>query len=125
MILLSTSAFEFNLRRYILAEIGQCSNLRTLNLGEAVQVDPMKPNLKPPGTERLKLKCDDPLSIFGSNFSLRRYTLGCAVSTRCRSRLGFAVPCARSTSRSAGRGLHVSTFQLNPSAVSGIYAAAM
>ena len=38
-----------------------------------VQVDPMKPKLKPPGTERLKLKCDDPLSIFAFNFNLRRY----------------------------------------------------
>jgi hypothetical protein len=37
--------------------------------GEAVQVDPMKLNLKPPGTERLKLKCDDPLSIFAFNFT--------------------------------------------------------
>ena len=26
--------------------------------GRAVQVDPMKPKLKPPKTKRLKLKCD-------------------------------------------------------------------
>ena len=26
--------------------------------GKAVQVEPMKPKLKPPGTKRLKLKCD-------------------------------------------------------------------
>jgi len=39
-----------------------------------VQVDPIKLNLKPPGTERWKLKCDDPLSNFDFSFKLRRYT---------------------------------------------------
>jgi len=43
--------------------------------GEAVQVDPMKFILKPPGPERLKLKCDDPLSHLASNFNLRRYSV--------------------------------------------------
>ena len=28
-----------------------------MDLGEAVQVDPVKPTLKPPGAERLKVKC--------------------------------------------------------------------
>jgi hypothetical protein len=32
--------------------------------------------LKAPGCERLKLKCDDPLSSVGSKFKLRRYTQG-------------------------------------------------
>ena len=31
--------------------------------GMAVQIDPIKPALKPPGTKRLKLKCDKRLSI--------------------------------------------------------------
>ena len=44
--------------------------------GRAVQVDPIKPKLKPPGTKRLKLKSDDSLSSFGFNFNLRRYTMG-------------------------------------------------
>jgi len=35
-----------------------------------VQVDPIQLNLKPPGTEHLKLKCDDPFSNFASNFNL-------------------------------------------------------
>ena len=30
--------------------------------GREAQVDPMKPMLKPPGTKRLKLKCDNQLS---------------------------------------------------------------
>jgi hypothetical protein len=34
----------------------------------------MKRNLKPPGTEHLILKCDDPLSNVAFNFNLRRYT---------------------------------------------------
>ena len=40
--------------------------------GRAVQVDPMKPTLKPPGTKRLKLKCDVPLSSFAFKFNSRR-----------------------------------------------------
>ena len=39
-----------------------------------MQVDPSKPTLKAPGTKRLKLRDDDPLSCFGFNFILRRYT---------------------------------------------------
>ena len=38
-----------------------------------MQVDPVKLNLKPPGSELLKLKCDDPLSPFAFSFNLRRY----------------------------------------------------
>jgi hypothetical protein len=40
-----------------------------------VQVDPIKPTLKAPGTTRFKLKCDDQLSDFAFNFHLRRYTM--------------------------------------------------
>jgi lipoate-protein ligase A len=40
-----------------------------------VQVDPIKPTLKAPGTKRLKLKYDDPLSNFAFKFNLRRYTM--------------------------------------------------
>jgi hypothetical protein len=59
--------------------------------GGAVQVDPIKPKLKPPGTKLLKPKCDILLSISAFKFSLRRYTTG----------------------QHLGRGLHSSTFQLN------------
>jgi hypothetical protein len=31
--------------------------------GEAVQVEAIKPTLKAPGTKRLKLTCDQPLSV--------------------------------------------------------------
>ena len=43
--------------------------------GRAVQVDPIKPTLKAPGTKRLKLKYDELLSSFAFKFNLRRYTL--------------------------------------------------
>ena len=41
--------------------------------GKAVQVNLMKPTLKPPGTKRLKPKYDEPLSNFAFKFNLRRY----------------------------------------------------
>ena len=44
-----------------------------------MQVDPIKPTLKAPGTERLKLKCDEPLSNFAFKFNLRRYLQQLAV----------------------------------------------
>jgi len=44
--------------------------------GRTVQVDPIKPTLKPPGTKRLKLKYDELLSSFAFNFNLRRCTMG-------------------------------------------------
>jgi hypothetical protein len=44
------------------------------HLGRAVQVDPIKPKLKAPGTKHLKLKCDMLLSTFAVKFNLRQYT---------------------------------------------------
>ena len=41
--------------------------------GRAVQVDPIKPMLRAPGTERLKLKQSVLLSRFAFKFNLRRY----------------------------------------------------
>ena len=45
-----------------------------LSRGRPVQVDPIKPTLKAPGTKRLKLKHDILLSSFSFNFNVRRYT---------------------------------------------------
>jgi alpha 1,3-glucosidase len=42
--------------------------------GEAVQVDPIKPTLKPLGIDILKLKYHGPLSKFALKFNLRRYS---------------------------------------------------
>ena len=41
--------------------------------------------LKAPGTKRLKLKCDSPLSNFAFNFNLRRYILS---AEQLRAHLG-------------------------------------
>ena len=38
-----------------------------------MQVDPVKPTLKPPGTKRLKLNCDVLLSTSAFKLNLRRY----------------------------------------------------
>jgi len=38
-----------------------------------VQIDPINPQLKAPGTKRLNLKCDELLSSFAFEFNLRRY----------------------------------------------------
>jgi hypothetical protein len=40
-----------------------------------VQVDPIKPKLKPPGIERLKLSYDEPPSNFAYKFSFRHYNV--------------------------------------------------
>ena len=40
-----------------------------------MQVDPIKPTLKAPGIQRLKLKYYEPLSSFGLKFNLRRCIL--------------------------------------------------
>jgi hypothetical protein len=40
-----------------------------------VQVDPIKPKLKAPGTKRLKLNCHELLSTVAFNFNLHRYIM--------------------------------------------------
>ena len=45
-----------------------------LRLGRAVQVAPFKTTLRAPGTKRLNLKCDEPLSNVAFKFNLRRYS---------------------------------------------------
>ena len=40
-----------------------------------MQIEPIKPTLKPPGTKRLKLEYDGLLSNFGFKINLRRYNL--------------------------------------------------
>jgi hypothetical protein len=43
--------------------------------GEVVQVDPIKPTFKAPGTKRLNLNYDKLLSSFAFKFNLRRTSL--------------------------------------------------
>ena len=51
-----------------------------------MQVHPIKPTLKAPGSVRLKLKCDEPLSNFAFNCNLRRYSTGAAAAHAAASR---------------------------------------
>ena len=39
-----------------------------------MQVEPIRPTFKAPGTKRLKLKCGELLSSFAFNVDLRRFT---------------------------------------------------
>ena len=68
-----------------------------------MQVEPLKPTSKAPGSTHLKLKCDEPLSTFAFKFNLRRYNK--------EKQFGAYNAWAM------GRGLHSSTFQLNLSRV--------
>ena len=67
--LLSSFAVNFNLRRYKEGSFAGASGR-----GRAVQVDPIKPTLKAPGTKRLKLNYDKLLSSFAFNSNLCCYT---------------------------------------------------
>jgi len=55
--------------------------------GEAVQVDRIKPKLKPPGTNRLELNYDILPSTTAFKFNLRRYTTGGTSSSSSRTSL--------------------------------------
>jgi len=48
-------------------------------------VDPIKPTLKPTGTQRLKLKCDVLLSTSAFNFNLRRYSMEIRAKNKAKS----------------------------------------
>jgi hypothetical protein len=71
--------------------------------GRAVQVDPIKPNLKLPGTERLKLTCDELLSTFAFKFKLRRYKL---VERNMKPLRTGTLPMPLRYAQVAGRGRH-------------------
>ena len=60
--------------------------------GRAVQVDSIDPKLKPPGTKRLKVKCDVLLLTYAFKFNLRRYIQ--AMVGRCRSSVSKPTECA-------------------------------
>jgi hypothetical protein len=77
-------------------------------LGRAVQVEPMKPTLKAPGTKRLKLNHYRLLSSFGFKINLRRYTwvsrLWCARRRVTHTGSGPPArrPCRRRSRQTAG-----------------------
>jgi hypothetical protein len=51
-----------------------CAGQEGRIIGEAVQVDPIKPTLKAPGPMRQRLKRAELLSSFSFEFNLRRHT---------------------------------------------------
>ena len=55
-----------------------------------MQVNPIKPTLKTPGTKRLKLENDDLLSSFAFKFNLRRYTMGQTAVPAAEAQVIFA-----------------------------------
>jgi hypothetical protein len=76
-VLLSTSAFKFLAPLQPGTPAGQSRRRRVrARLGRAVEVDPMKPKSKPPGTKRFKLKIDILLSTLAFKFKLRRCNSG-------------------------------------------------
>jgi hypothetical protein len=63
------SSYEYQV---VSRHLGSCCLAR----GRAVQVAPMKPTFKPPGSKRLKLEHENLLSKIAFNFNLRRYNVG-------------------------------------------------
>jgi hypothetical protein len=80
-----------------------------------VQVDPIKPTLKAPGTKLLKLKYVGSLSNFAFNFNLCRCTKAVAHVTRDYLSLGI-----KAAPQTLGRGFPSSIFLLNLSAFCGV-----
>jgi len=78
--------------------------------GRLVQVDPIKPTLKAPGSARLKLKYDNLLSRFAFHFNLRRHNKAVIREARRATRTNFPSSVLQA---GAYRGQHSSTFQLD------------
>jgi hypothetical protein len=76
--------------------------------GRAVQVDPIKPKLKPPGTKRLKLQYDEPLSKYAFKFNLRRYTMDGA-NVEIAEEIGEVGRCGLTLSNSRSKHLELSS----------------
>ena len=57
-----------------------------------MQVDPIKPTLKPPGTRRLKVHDDEPPSNVSFTTNLRRYTEEAAAGAYLHSSASPAQP---------------------------------
>ena len=57
-----------------------------------MQVDSIKPTVTAPGTERLKLKFDEPLSNFAFSFNLCRYVKGISGSVNSGEVLAIMGP---------------------------------
>jgi len=85
----------------------------------AVQIDPVKAMLKPPGTKHSKLKYDILLSTFAFRFHLRRHTPGLQIQTDAANHEWRDVPPVPGAfvCNLGGMGAHSSISQLNLSRV--------
>jgi hypothetical protein len=72
MVAADASVYGLGLKRRALAVLHSC----LLTLGGTVQIDPIKPVLKAPGSMLLKLRYDRPLPKIAFKFNLRRYNWG-------------------------------------------------
>jgi hypothetical protein len=72
--LLRRSALMSGLGEEALRSVAHHLHGETFTRGRAVQVHPVKSKLKSSGAQRLKLKCDEPLSDFAFNFNLRHFS---------------------------------------------------
>jgi hypothetical protein len=77
-----------------------------------VQVDPFRTMLKAPGTKRLTLNYDGPLSKFAFNFNLRRHTMVFVLSAISPQKMPGVGRCGRSLAATC----HLSRRDLTPSA---------
>ena len=79
-----------------------------------MQIDPIKPMLKPPGTKHLKLKCDILHSTFAFNFYLRRYSKGARGEGGGGGDSAAAAAAAAAARKSGGGGAAGSKSAANP-----------
>jgi len=77
--------------------------------GRTVQVDPIKPTLKAPGSKRLKLKYDNLHSSFAFKFNLRRCTTAAPSPTPRTPPMCWPTPGGWCTARAYTRPLFGST----------------
>jgi len=85
----SVAPARFRTNHVLLARLSELFNtgMPTPRIDQArpVQVDRMKPMLKPSATKRLKLKCDIMLSTSAFKFNLRRYNQAQQLATELRA----------------------------------------
>ena len=86
----SKFAFKINLRRYTAGGRRRRAVLPPHIRGGAVQVHPIKPTLKPPGTNHLKLNYDKLLSNFAFKFNSRHYIVLSIVNVPFEDTLYYA-----------------------------------
>jgi len=89
-----------------------------------VQVDPIKPRLKPLGTKRLKLECGILLSTSAFKFNLRRYTMADGYAVRAADCPGTLVVAAGSVELNPGEAACIAAGAAVPAGADAVVPAA-